>query len=72
MTGLKTEDSDLTMLTVHNITYRVDQPIYLNSTSFVITPPKPANLYAVTTLKCCIFLNYNQLIECNPCRIGKH
>lgn len=72
MIGLTTEDSDLTMLTVHNITYRVDDPIYTNFTSFVITPPRPANLYAITTLQCCLILGYTQLIECNQCRTGMH
>lgn len=71
MIGLSTGDSDLLMLTTFNITYRVDEPIYTNSTSFIITPPHPAHLDAIDTLQCCLILSYSQLIECHSCTIGK-
>lgn len=72
MIGLTTSDYDLVTLAVHNVTYRVDEPIYTNRTSFVINPANSQHLYAIQSLNCCLILNYTYYVECHPCKIGKY
>lgn len=68
--GLGVGDSDLIMLTTHNLTYKVDQLLYTNLTSFVIFPPSNSPLYALKQLDCCFHHN-NILIECHQCTVGR-
>jgi hypothetical protein len=69
-TGLTVGDSDLIMLTTHNLTYQVDQLLYTNLTSFVISPPSNSPLYALRYLGCCFYHNHI-LIECHQCTVGQ-
>jgi hypothetical protein len=69
--GLEVGDNDLEYLTEHNLTYKVDQPLLFNDTSFVIVPPEDSPLFALTYLNCCLLLNSVPL-ECHECLIGVH
>jgi len=53
--GLQVLDNDLGVLTTQNLTYRVDDYVYTNLTSIVITPPSSNPLYALSKLDCCLY-----------------
>jgi hypothetical protein len=69
--NLQLVDNDLGKLTIHNLTYRVDDAIYTNLTSIIIIPPKNNPLYALSKLDCCLYIN-SVLVECHSCQVGRH
>jgi hypothetical protein len=64
-------DNDLAMLTEHNLTYRIDQPIFTNLTSLVLVPPKNSPIFALKSVNCCLYIN-SVAVECHQCNIGLH